>query len=146
MRPWVTVRDAIYDLPPANPQESGATSNHWDIPGARIYPGHTGSSLDWPSKTIKAGTHGVPGGENTVICENGVVRYYTLREMARVQSFPDEHYFVGSRSNVIRQIGNAVPPALAAAVAAPLVRLLCSAESSSKPWVENPDTHRFHHS
>ena len=137
MRPWVTVRDAISDLPQAHPQESGATSNHWEIPGARIYPGHTGSSLDWPSKTIKAGTHGVPGGENTVVCDNGVARYYTLREMARVQAFPDEHYFVGSRSKVIRQIGNAVPPALAAAVAAPLGKVLCSSDFSSKAGVES---------
>ena len=136
-RPWVTVRDALFDLPPAHPQESGATGNHWEIPGARIYLGHTGSSLDWPSKTIKAGTHGVPGGENTVVCDNGSVRYYTLREMARVQSFPDEHYFVGSRSDVIRQIGNAVPPTLAASVAAPLGKLLCSSDFTSKPGAKN---------
>ena len=128
MRPWVTVRDAIMDLPAAHPHESGASNNHWSILGARVYPGHTGSLLDWPSKTIKAGTHGVAGGENTVVCDNGQVRYYTLREMARIQSFPDEHYFVGSRSNVIRQIGNAVPPILAAAVAEPLNEILCTTD------------------
>ena len=38
-RPWVTVRDAITDLPSAHPQECGANNNHWSIPGARIYPG-----------------------------------------------------------------------------------------------------------
>ena len=141
-RPWVTVRDAITDLPPAHSQESGANNNHWSIPGARIYAGHTGSLLDWPSKTIKAGTHGVPGGENTVVCDNGQVRYYTLREMARVQSFPDEHYFVGSRSTVIRQIGNAVPPTLAAAVAAPLSNLLCAVNCPPNLETEKQDPHR----
>lgn len=129
--PWVTVRDAISDLPPPHSEDICASNNHWSIPGARIYQGHTGSLLDWPSKTIKAGTHGVPGGENTVVRDNGQVRYYTLREMARVQSFPDEHYFVGARSNVVRQIGNAVPPMLAAVVAAPLGELLGSAECRS---------------
>ncbi|MFN9646369.1 MAG: DNA cytosine methyltransferase [Cyanobacteriota bacterium] len=39
-----------------------AFKNHVGIPGARAYPGHTGSELDQPSKTIKAGVHGVCGG------------------------------------------------------------------------------------
>lgn len=122
--PWVTVRDRIGDLPLPDHAENATCNNHWHIPGARSYPGHTGSELDWPSKTLKAGVHGVPGGENSIIGDDGVLRYYTLREMARIQSFPDEHYFVGSRSNVTRQIGNAVPCELAAAVAMPLSLLL----------------------
>ena len=122
--PWVTVRDGISSLPTASPEETEFCNNHWTIQGARAYAGHTGSSLDWPSKTLKAGVHGVPGGENMVVCEDESVRYFTLREMARLQSFPDSHYFVGTRSNVIRQIGNATPCALAAAVARPLRRLL----------------------
>ena len=95
-------------------------NNHWMIPGARSYTGHTGSQLDWPSKTLKAGVHGVPGGENTLLCDDGSLRYYTLREMARIQTFPDCHYFTGARSSVTRQIGNAVPCDLAAAIASPL--------------------------
>ena len=122
--PWVTVRDKISDLPPPADAEDLRCNNHWRIPGARSYAGHTGSKLDWPSKTLKAGVHGVPGGENTVIGDDGVLRYYTLREMARVQTFPDEHYFVGARSNVTRQIGNAVPCELAAVVAKPLAKML----------------------
>ena len=121
--PWVTVRDAISDLPQPAPEESDDCNNHWTIPGARTYPGHTGSPLDQPSKTLKAGVHGVPGGENMMVLEDGSVQYYTLREMARIQSFPDSHYFIGARSNVIRQIGNAVPCDLAFRVASPLRRL-----------------------
>ena len=121
--PWVTVRDAIEDLPQPASEEVDDCNNHWTIPGARTYPGHTGSHLDWPSKTLKAGVHGVPGGENIMIPEDGIVRYYTLREMARIQSFPDSHYFLGSRSSVIRQIGNAVPSELAFCVARPLWEL-----------------------
>ena len=122
--PWVTVRDSISDLPAASAEENEDCNNHWIIQGARSYAGHTGSSLDWPSKTLKAGVHGVAGGENMMILDDQTPRYFTLREMARLQSFPDSYYFVGSRSNVIRQIGNATPCKLAAAVAAPLLNIL----------------------
>ena len=38
-----------------------------------MYAGHSGSKLDEPSKTIKAGAHGVPGGENMVVLDNGTI-------------------------------------------------------------------------
>ena len=41
----------------------------------------------------------------------------THREAARLQTFPDDFIFIGSKVEVARQIGNAVPPRLAAAVA-----------------------------
>lgn len=44
-------------------------------------------------------------------------RPITHREAARIQSFPDDFVFVGSKIEIARQIGNAVPPGLAAAVA-----------------------------
>ena len=116
--PWRTVRDALNGLANPPPKSENGPTNHWLIPGARLYPNHNGSDIDWPSKTIKAGVHGVPGGENVLRQPTGDFRYYTLREMARLQCFPDEHYFKGPRSRVIKQIGNAVPCQLASAVAA----------------------------
>jgi DNA (cytosine-5)-methyltransferase 1 len=129
--PWVTVRDALVQLPSPASCEAEAEMNHWSIPGARSYPGHTGSQMDWPAKTIKAGVHGVPGGENTVIDAAGNFRYFTLRETARIQSFPDKHVFAGARIHVTRQIGNAVPSRLAAVVATPLYTLI-NAELASR--------------
>ncbi len=71
--PWRTVRDALADLPTPSPGEP-RIANHRLQPGARPYPGHTGSMLDWPAKTLKAGVHGVPGGENMLVLEDGAVR------------------------------------------------------------------------
>jgi DNA (cytosine-5)-methyltransferase 1 len=90
--------------------------NHEYRPGARTYAGHSGSVLDEPSKTIKAGAHGVPGGENMIVLDDGSIRYYTVRESARIQTFPDDYLFSASWTESMRQIGNAVPVKLATVV------------------------------
>jgi DNA (cytosine-5)-methyltransferase 1 len=110
---WQTVRDALKGLP--DPKKAGAfnIANHLFREGARSYMGHSGSVLDEPSKTIKAGAHGVPGGENMLVLGDGSLRYYTVRESARMQTFPDDYYFQGSWTENMRQIGNAVPIKLA---------------------------------
>jgi len=119
LKPWRTVRDAISDLP--NPvakrtnDEPGLT--HFSINGARSYVGHTGSPLDEPAKTLKAGVHGVPGGENMLALPDGSVRYFTIRESARLQTFPDEFVFPNSWTESMRQIGNAVPVLLSESLA-----------------------------
>lgn len=114
---WRTVRDAIGDLPdPTDRRASARYNNHEFRDGARVYTGHSGSRLDEPSKTIKAGAHGVPGGENMVVLDDGSVRYYTVRESARIQTFPDDYLFSASWTESMRQIGNAVPVRLAKAV------------------------------
>jgi len=117
--PWLTVRDAIADLPDPELRPNVSQRmfrDHRFQDGARSYPGHTGSPLDEPAKTLKAGVHGVPGGENMLRRPDGSVRYFTVRESARLQTFPDEMILHGSWTETMRQLGNAVPTRLAHAV------------------------------
>lgn len=126
---WQTLRDALRGLPkPRNGREHPKVSNHIGASGARLYKGHSGNALDWPAKTIKAGVHGVPGGEHIVKLDNGRHRYLTVRECARVQTFPDNWYFSGPRSEASRQIGNAVPVRLASIVGDKIHRTLNGAD------------------
>lgn len=113
---WRTVRDALVGLP--DPHGPNTIPNHVYQMGAKAYPGHTGSPLDEPAKALKAGDHGVPGGENMMSYPNGKVRYFTVRESARIQTFPDNFLFRGSWTESMRQLGNAVPVKLAHVVAA----------------------------
>lgn len=125
LKPWQTVRDAISDLPRiAVGHTSTKIANHFLNPGARSYPGHTGSPFDEPAKALKAGDHGVPGGENMLRLEDGSVRYFSVRECARLQSFPDNWVFEGSWTESMRQLGNAVPVRLAEQIARPLAKVI----------------------
>ena len=110
-KPWVTVRDALCGL--GEPTEK---ANHVFQDGAKSYAGHTGSPLDQPAKALKAGDHGVPGGENMMVRDDGSVRYFTTREAARLQGLPDTYLFPRSWSESMRQLGNAVPTQLGEAM------------------------------
>lgn len=109
--PWQTVRDSLVGVP--DPCSAHEFSDHIYKSGARTYSGHTGSYIDWPSKTIKAGGHGVPGGENMIRYENDGVRYFTVFEAKILQTFPANFVVKGAWGEAMRQIGNAVPVRLA---------------------------------
>lgn len=116
--PWRTLRDAISTLPsPIEGREHPRWLHHYGWPGAREYPGHTPNDLDRPAKTVKAGVHGVPGGETVVRLDDGTIRYMTVREVARVMTFPDNWWLAGPRGEQMRQLGNAVPVGLGRVVA-----------------------------
>ena len=122
----VTVGDIIKKLPV--PTANHHLHDHVFIGGARIYPGHTGSNINKPSKTIKAGAHGVPGGENMICFEDGSVRYMTVREAKLIQTFPAGYKISGAWGEALRQIGNAVPVKLAEILGQQLIKTLQGAE------------------
>jgi len=122
-KPWVTVRDALLGL-----GEPTGKANHVFQDGARVYPGHTGSPLDQPAKALKAGDHGVPGGENMMVRDDGSVRYFTTCEAARLQGLPDAYHFPRSWTESMRQLGNAVPVQLGQAMGQWVSETLAAAE------------------
>lgn len=123
LKPWLTVRDALDGLPTPL-EEALFHPEHIFRKGAREYAGHTGSDIDQPSKTIKAGNHGVPGGENMIKFADGSMRYYTVLEAKRIQTFPDDYPITGSWTEAMRQLGNAVPVKLAQTIANSLFKAM----------------------
>ena len=111
MEPWRTVRDALQGVP--DPRTKHGIHDHIFRDGARTYAGHTGSDFDWTAKTVKAGGHGVPGGENMIRFPDATVRYFTVYEAKIIQTFPQDFAILGAWGEALRQIGNAVPVVLA---------------------------------
>jgi DNA (cytosine-5)-methyltransferase 1 len=119
-KPWRTVRDVIGNLP--DPNSDHDIVDHIFRDGARTYVGHTGSYIDLPAKTLKAGGHGVPGGENMIRYEDGKVRYLTVYEGKLLQTFDPTFHICGAWGEGMRQIGNAVPTLLAKKIGDQLVK------------------------
>tara|TARA_R110002012_G_scaffold172042_1_gene337002 strand:+ start:1340 stop:2275 length:936 start_codon:yes stop_codon:yes gene_type:complete len=67
--------------------------------------------ISWDEPCLTVLTN--PGQKQTDRCHPDETRPFTVRESARIQSFPDEWIFAGSMSSQYKQIGNAVPPNLA---------------------------------
>lgn len=65
-----------------------------------------------------------PAQKQTERCHPEEVRPFTVREYARIQSFPDEWGFSGSMGQQYKQIGNAVPVELAKAIGLSLIHVL----------------------
>ena len=119
----VTIKEALAGIPDPK-SKSNRYADHIFIGGAREYPGHTGSDINKPSKTVKAGAHGVPGGENMLKFPDGSIRYMTVCEAKLIQSFPVDFKVTGTWGEALRQIGNAVPVKLAKAVGDRIVEVL----------------------
>lgn len=120
---YKTVNDAILDLmdEPENIRFSHIITKHSTDIVNKIHELKQGDSLyeysdafrrvysDKPSPTVKENHGGVA-------IHPTLDRVMTCRELARLQSFPDTFLFKGSKSAILKQIGNAVPPLMAKAI------------------------------
>ncbi|WP_027087971.1 DNA cytosine methyltransferase [Cohnella panacarvi] len=113
---WISVGDALANLP--SPDEPHNLSNHeYSKYKLRFngYLGHRVIDPEKPAPTVTA--RGDDKGGVVVLHHPNNQRRMSCRELATVQSFPLDYVFSGNRSSVYRQIGNAVPPLLAFALA-----------------------------
>lgn len=83
---------------------------------------------DQPSLTLTC----APAQNQTERCHPEETRPLQIKEYARIQTFPDDWVFQGSTSSIYKQIGNAVPVNLAAAVGRSVIRLLNDIEILKK--------------
>ncbi|WP_242836653.1 DNA cytosine methyltransferase [Clostridium sp. BNL1100] len=121
-RPWMTAKEAIDDL--WGKLDAPNIFNHTlkDVSRAKFYEGkklqgNCRISADKPSVTIRAEHHGnIEGHYRTTKPENPDDitgwRRLSVRECARIQTFPDDFEFKGAATYTYKQIGNAVPPVL----------------------------------
>ena len=129
-----------YPLPKAKVLDLVPPGGYWrDLPDdvAREYMGksyysgggRTGMarriSWDEPCLTLTCS----PAQKQTERCHPDETRPFTVREYARIQSFPDEWQFEGAVSQQYKQIGNAVPVELAKAIGLSIIDLLNKLES-----------------
>lgn len=104
--PHITVRQALSTLGPPN----GLNSHTLHPSTPKSYPGHSGSTMDSPSKSLVAGAgHGVGGGNNCLTMDDGSLRYLTPREAATLMTLPSTYHLHPTFSVAMHQLGNGFP-------------------------------------
>lgn len=115
--PWISVSRALRRLPMPHPESP--IPNHQKYSSFKLkfngYLGNRRVDPDKPAPTVTA--RGDSRGGVVVLHHPSNLRRMSVRELATVQGFPIAFEFCGNQSDAYRQIGNAVPPPLAEAVA-----------------------------
>ena len=101
----ITAREALKDL--ENLPKDKSTAHIWSMANASREQGNRRLVADRPGYTIRAECHG------NIQFHYNLPRRISMREAARIQSFPDNFTFACGLRETERQIGNAVPPVLA---------------------------------
>jgi site-specific DNA-cytosine methylase len=133
MSKWKTVFETIDDLKDLKedvPKLQHIYTKHSDSFKEKIKNTPVGKSVN--PKYTEAFFRCDPNKPSNTVKENhgGVFVHYekdrvmTPRELARLQSFPDTFKFEGSKSNILKQIGNAVPCGLSIAIAKEIKKML----------------------
>lgn len=119
---WITAEEAIGDLEAV--QESRDLNHIWSRANPSPEQGNRRLAADRPAHTIRAECHG------NIQFHYSLPRRISMREAARIQSFPDSFVFQSGLRETERQVGNAVPPVFAWHVACSVLR--CFQRSPSK--------------
>lgn len=125
-KPWETVGKALAHLP--EPKDGKNIPNHECSKYKLRFNGHLGHRYIDPNKPAPTVTgRGDEKGGVVVLHHPGNHRRMTARDLAIVQSFPNDFVFAGTKTSAYRQIANAVPPLLGKAIG----KMLKQAEKKS---------------
>ncbi len=118
LKPWVTLKQAIGDIENEDLQRR---LPNFGYSKAKLFAGKQGNTktkADRPGPTMRAEHHG------NIEFHYKLPRRLSVREAARIQSFPDDFVFASSISDAYRQIGNAVAPVFGWCLAQTLLRTM----------------------
>ena len=125
LQPWVTVSEALRDIPDPDGADAESVPNNiyskYKIT-VKNFTAHRITDPDKPSPTILARGNG-GGGVCAIPHPNGK-RRMSIRESAAIQTFPMDFCFQGAMGSAYRQVGNAVPVLLAKKIALKMMECL----------------------
>lgn len=125
---WITIEDAIKDLEDETIAKSHF-NNEYSKAKKNKGQGNSIVKANYPAPTIRAEHHG------NIEFHYKLLRRLSAREVARIQTFPDNFEFLKSTTDAYRQIGNAVAPVFAWHLGQAVVNLLEEGDNENKKCI-----------